>query len=183
MPSMDMVRRFAGVPPETDEQVLSLCLNAAVQWYERAKVPPRENDDLYDFWVCNLAAWMYDNRGAGGAEANVPPYIVHSVHQLQITIERPEYSTDKSGNRRIKWVPVVTCMAKITDVSGRDFFAAQAYQAQDVVTFGVRWLDSIDKECRIIHDGRVYHIEQINHLGYKRDFLHVKAREIRGEGV
>ena len=100
-----------------------------------------------------------------------------------ITIEGPEYSTDKSGNRRTKWLPVITCMAKITDVSGRDFFAAQAYQAQDVVTFGVRWLDSIDKECRIIHDGRVYHIEQINHLGYKRDFLHVKAREIRGEGV
>ena len=88
----------------------------------------------------------------------------------QITIERPKYSTDKSGNRRTKWLPVITCMAKITDVSGR-------------VTFGVRWLDSIDKECRIIHDGRVYHIEQINHLGYKRDFLHVKAREIRGEGV
>ena len=32
MPSMDMVRRFAGVPPETDELVLSLCLNAAVLW-------------------------------------------------------------------------------------------------------------------------------------------------------
>lgn len=92
MPSMDMVRRFAGVPPETDEQVLSLCLNAAVQWYERAKVPPREGDDLYDFWVCNLAAWMYDNRGAGGAEENVPPYIVHSLHQL-----RPKRSEATGG--------------------------------------------------------------------------------------
>ena len=101
----------------------------------------------------------------------------------QIVIERPETTTDAKGNRRTAWVPVVTCWASMADVSGRDFYAAQAHQAQDVVTFGIRWLDSIDKECRIIHDGRVYHIEQINHLGYKRDFLHVKAREIRGEGV
>jgi len=83
MPSMDLARRFAGADPECDTQVLGLCLQAAVQWYDRAGVPEREGDDLYDFWVCNLAAWMYDSRGAGGDAANVPPYIVHSVHQLR----------------------------------------------------------------------------------------------------
>ena len=83
MPSIDMLRSFAGIDPDCDNQALELCLKAAVGWYTRAKVPPREGDDLYDFWVCNLAAWMYDNRGAGGNEANVPPYIVHSVHQLR----------------------------------------------------------------------------------------------------
>jgi hypothetical protein len=78
-----MARRFAGADPEGDTQVLGLCLNAAAEWYERAGVAAREGDDLYDFWVCNLAAWMYDNRGAGGDSANVPPYIVTSVHQLR----------------------------------------------------------------------------------------------------
>ena len=83
MPSMDMVRRFAGAN-ESDEKVLGFCLKAAVGWYERAGVPPRKKkDDLYDFWVCNLAAWFYDNRGAGGDDAKVPPYIVSSVHQLR----------------------------------------------------------------------------------------------------
>lgn len=101
----------------------------------------------------------------------------------KITIQRPTYSTDSRGNRRATWAPVSTCMAQITDVSGRDFFAAQAHQAQDIVTFGLRWLDGIDTECQVLHDGRVYHIEQINHLGYKRDYMHIKAREIRGEGV
>lgn len=83
MPSIEEAARFAGADPECDKQVLDMCLRAAVAWYERAKVPPREGDDLYDFWVCNLAAWMFDNRGAGGDAANVPPYIVHSVHQLR----------------------------------------------------------------------------------------------------
>lgn len=83
MPSIDMVRRFAGADPGSDEAVLGLCLRAAESWYERAGVAKREGDDLYDFWVSNLAAWMFDQRGAGGDEANVPPYIVHSVHQLR----------------------------------------------------------------------------------------------------
>ena len=99
-----------------------------------------------------------------------------------ITFQRPKYATDARGNRRMAWENVVTCRASMADVSGRDFYAAQAYQAQDVVTFGVRWRDSIDKECRIVHAGQVYQIEQINHLGYKRDFMHIKARMVKGEG-
>lgn len=85
MPSIEMLRSFAGGDPDCDDKVLEMCLNAAVDWYARAKVPKREGDDLYDLWVCNLAAWFYDNRGAGGDTANVPPYIVHSVHQLRPT--------------------------------------------------------------------------------------------------
>lgn len=91
MPTLDMVRRFAGVPAETDDTVLSMCLNAAVKWFENAGVAQREGDELYDFWVCNLTAWMYDTRGAGGDEANVPPHIVHSIHQLRP--KRTEAST------------------------------------------------------------------------------------------
>lgn len=83
MPSIDMLRSFAGIDPDCGEAVLGLCLSAAVDWYDHAGVPPRDGDDLYDFWVCNLAAWLHDNRGAGGDQANVPPYIVHSVHQLR----------------------------------------------------------------------------------------------------
>lgn len=101
----------------------------------------------------------------------------------KITIERPIYSTDAKGNRRTAWEDVVTCWASMADVSGRDFYAAQAHQAQDTVTFGIRWRDSISKECRVRHGSQVYQIEQINHLGYKRDFMHVKARMICGEGV
>lgn len=80
MPDMDMVRRFAGVT-EADDSVLSFCVDAAIRWYAHAGV--KESDGpLYDFWVSNLAAWMYDQRGAGG-DANIPPYIVQSVHQLR----------------------------------------------------------------------------------------------------
>lgn len=83
MPSIEEAARFASDDPECDNAVLALCLRAAMAWYEKAGIPAHDGDDLYDFWVYNLTAWFYDNRGAGGAQANVPPYIVHSVHQLR----------------------------------------------------------------------------------------------------
>lgn len=83
MADMDMVRRFAGADPDADPAVLQFCYDAAVEWYERAGVPADAGGGLYDFWVANLAAWMYDNRGSADALANIPAYIVASVHQLR----------------------------------------------------------------------------------------------------
>jgi len=81
--TVEMVRRFAGADPEEDSGVLDMCLKAAVEWYAKAGVPASASGDLYDFWVANLAAWMYDNRGNADSNANIPSFIVQSVHQLR----------------------------------------------------------------------------------------------------
>ena len=94
---MDMVRRFAGADPAADDSVLTMCYRAAVAWYEAAGVPEDTENHLYLFWVCNLAAWMYDNRGNADANAVIPPYIVTSVHQLR-KAETPASSTGATGN-------------------------------------------------------------------------------------
>ncbi len=100
-----------------------------------------------------------------------------------IRLERPSYGMDDHGNRMTTYTQVGGVVyASMKDVSGRDFFAAQAHQTQDVVTFGIRWRSDIDKTWRIVYHGVPYEIEQINHLGYKRDFLHIKARAVLGEG-
>ena len=82
---INLVRRFAGADPDEDSAVLQLCLEAAKEWYAQAGVPCASavSESLYDFWVANLAAWMYDNRGNADAAAAVPAYIVASVHQLR----------------------------------------------------------------------------------------------------
>lgn len=95
MPDMDMLRRFAGVDPDSDTTILQMCIDAAQQWYERAGVARHDGVALYDFWVCNLAAWMYDNRGAAGTDAQLPPFIVSSVHALRALGEGVE--ADESG--------------------------------------------------------------------------------------
>ena len=83
MADMDLVRRFAGADPDTDAAVLQLCVSAATEWYEKAGVPADTEGSLYEFWVANLAAWFFDNRGTDEAGAAVPAYIVASVHQLR----------------------------------------------------------------------------------------------------
>ena len=80
---IDMVRRFAGADPDAEDTVLEMCYRAAVEWYKAAGVPEDNGNDLYVFWVANLAAWMYDNRGNADVNAAVPLYITTSVHQLR----------------------------------------------------------------------------------------------------
>lgn len=100
-----------------------------------------------------------------------------------ISFARMVAATDSKGNRRTVPQTFATCMAMVTDVSGRDFYAAQANQAQDIVTFGIRWREDVDTEHRLIFGGQTYKIEEINHLGYRRDFMQIKARLTRGEGA
>ena len=80
---MEKVRRFAGADPAVPDTVLEMCYLAAVEWYKAAGVEKDEENDLWVFWVSNLAAWMYDNRGNAEAGAAIPVYIVTSVHQLR----------------------------------------------------------------------------------------------------
>ena len=80
---MGMVRRFAGADPEAEDTVLEMCYHAAVEWYKAAGVAENPENELWLFWVCNLAAWMYDNRGNADGNAAIPVYIVTSVHQLR----------------------------------------------------------------------------------------------------
>ncbi len=98
-----------------------------------------------------------------------------------IALAHPVSVTDAKGNRRTVPQQYATCMAMVTDVSGRDFYEAQAHQAQDVVTFGIRWRSDLTESDSVIFEGQSYRIEQINHLGYRRDFMMIKARKTEGK--
>lgn len=80
---VEYVRRIAGADPDEDTELLEAMRDAAVEWYKKADVPETTEGPLYRFWVANLAAWFYDNRGNADAQAAIPSYIVTSVHQLR----------------------------------------------------------------------------------------------------
>ena len=100
---LEKVRRFAGADPTAADTVLEMCYRAAVEWYEGAGCPQNPESDQWTFWVCNLAAWMYDNRGNADANAVIPPYIVTSVHQLRKAVTPPESSTDATETTAGGW--------------------------------------------------------------------------------
>ena len=103
-----------------------------------------------------------------------------------LTVTRPDYeheTVDQYGRRHVPEVPVAEVRGSAKDVSGRDFFEAAAHQLQHTVTFTTRWLDGLDASMLITWNGSAYEIDQINHLGYRRDFVQIKAHRIEPEGV
>lgn len=96
-----------------------------------------------------------------------------------ITIENKTGETVDDYARRIpSWAPFKQVYAQVADVSGREFYEAAAYQLENVVTFTFRWVSGLTAAMRITWGGDVYEIVQINHLGYRRDFLRIKARSV-----
>lgn len=96
-----------------------------------------------------------------------------------ITIEAPIGETvDDYARRTVNYAPRYQVRASVADVSGREFYEAAAHQMEDIVTFTMRWLSGLTANMRILWGGDVYEIVQINHLGYRRDFLRVKARAV-----
>ena len=101
----------------------------------------------------------------------------------RITLTKPSTVVNEKGRRITIWEPVATIWAAVRDVTGREFYVAQANHAEDVVTFSIRWRNDVDASWRLVHDGTSYDILEVNHLGYIHDYLQLKCRAVQGEGV
>ncbi len=99
-----------------------------------------------------------------------------------VTLQRPVNQVNEKGRRITGWEDAATVHAGKADVSGREFYVAQAHHAEDVVTFTLRWREDVTAEWRLVHRGAVYNILEVNHLGYMRDFMRLKCRMVTGEG-
>lgn len=80
--------RWAGVL-STDAAavaVLGGCFQRACDWYTKAGCDL--DDDGIETWLYDLATWFYDNRGRSDAE--LPGYIVKSVHHFRGTAAESE---------------------------------------------------------------------------------------------
>ena len=98
-----------------------------------------------------------------------------------ITLLKPVDAVTEKGRPVKTWRDHVTVCAAKADVSGREFYAAQAYHAEDVVTWTLRYRKDVTAEWRLRHGSQVYEIIEVNHLGYRYDFMRLKTRLINGE--
>ena len=99
-----------------------------------------------------------------------------------VTLLEPQTAIGPDNRRSVTWVehPV---MAGKRDVSGREFFQAQAYNAENTVTFTIRWRGDVTPSWRLRHGTVTYSITEVNHLGYMRDYMQLKCRDVTGGGV
>ena len=100
-----------------------------------------------------------------------------------VVLLRPDTTLGEHNRRTTVWTEVANVMAAKKDVSGKEFFAAHAVSAEDIVTFTVRFREDIDATWRVRHGTAVYNVLEVNHLGYMRDFLRLQCRLVTGGGV
>jgi len=98
-----------------------------------------------------------------------------------VTLQRPVRLINDRGRPITRWEDVATVRAGRAEVSGREFWVAQAYHAEDVVTYTLRWREDVRADWRLIHRGTAYNILEVNHLGDMRDFMRLKCRVVTGE--
>ena len=99
-----------------------------------------------------------------------------------ITLQKPVSTIGEHNRRAIEWVDVATVSAAMAEVSGREFFEAQAYHAEDIVTYTIRWRADIDATWRVKYQETTYNIVEINHLGQMRDYMRLKCRAVGAGG-
>ena len=98
-----------------------------------------------------------------------------------VVLQRPSSRVNEKGRRITGWEAVATVHAGKADVSGREFYVAQAYHAEDVVTFTLRYRSDVTVQWRLVHHGAAYNILEVNHLGEMRDYMRLKCRMVQGE--
>ena len=101
----------------------------------------------------------------------------------KITLKKPVNTLDIHNRRTTGFEPAATVWSARADVSGREFYQAHGVHAEDVVTYTIRWRDDIAVTWRIDDHGCEYNILEINHLGYMRDYLRIKARQVARGGA
>lgn len=99
------------------------------------------------------------------------------IHILQPVESDP----DVYGRRQIEYTDYAGIYAKVSDVSGREYLSAAAIQQEDVVSFTIRAIP-VTTEMLIEYEGVRYAIDQVNHLGYRRDYITIRARVVSADG-
>lgn len=110
---------------------------------------------------------------------------MYNAGQLRhrVEIQRPvELGADAAGNRRTQWITDHVVYAAARDVSGREYLAAAAMQAEHVVTLTIRYLPDLRADMRVLWHGEPWDIIQVNHLGYRGDWMSLKIKRIAHGG-
>lgn len=100
----------------------------------------------------------------------------------RITIQKPTTGINENGFEVETWDDYRTVWAAVSNLHGREYFAAAAVQAENTVKFTVRYLPDIDTTMRICFRDKTYDIAAIDNIKYQNRFMEIKALEVVDSG-
>lgn len=96
----------------------------------------------------------------------------------RITIQQRSNSVSSNGFETESWTDYKTVWAGVSNLFGREFYAAATVQAENTVKFTIRYLSGITSDMRIVFQGRYFDIKHIDNIKYGNKFMEIKAMEV-----
>ncbi len=97
----------------------------------------------------------------------------------RITLQHVVNTQDpNTGDITTTWETFAQPFARIDPLAGREFFAAQAVQAESTVKFTLRYRDDVKPSDRIVWKGDEYDIKAVMNMGTKNRELLLHARKL-----
>ena len=96
-----------------------------------------------------------------------------------ITFEKMSVVQDDIGNEIKAWSYYYNCRASVNGLSGSEYWAAKAQQAEETVVFTVRYCENLKninpQEYRISFRGEIYDIQPSDNYKHLNESLKIKA--------
>lgn len=82
---------------------------------------------------------------------------------------------DEWGNQNSDWIETDHLWARVSNIYGREYFAAAAVQLEKMLVFTTRYREGLDESMRIRFQGRDYDIKFVDNIKYQNRYMEIKA--------
>lgn len=96
----------------------------------------------------------------------------------RVTFEKLITVVNENGFETEEWKEYRVVWAKVSNLSGREYFQAATINKEKIVKFLVRFFENITEDMRIRFDERQYDIVAIDNIKYENKYLEIKGIEI-----
>ena len=99
----------------------------------------------------------------------------------RITLQKLVTTVNDSGFEEM-FGRITKPLGGLSNLHGREYYAAAAVQAENTVKFTIRYLPDIDTAMRISFRDKSYDIKAIDNIRYQNRFIEIKAQEVKAGG-
>jgi len=96
----------------------------------------------------------------------------------RITLLQITTTIDENGFARDAEAELATVWAAVSNLHGKEYFAAKAVQAESTVKFTIRYRSGITTNMKIRFQDRLFNIIDIDDIKYRKKYLEIKALEV-----
>lgn len=97
------------------------------------------------------------------------------VLRHRVSIQKVILAKNDNGFEVEQWHDYKTVWAAITNLQGREYYAAAAINAENTVKFKIRYTEGIENSMRILFKDKTYNVISIDNIKYRNKYIEIKA--------